>query len=1089
MTLPPVSSRFPVRDVLVPGTPVRARGLSWEVVHAEPAGEQLRYRLRCTQGDLRGREIDLLSPFEHVEPLVTALDPKRAGRLQEWLLYHQAFLLEQALGPNALLATQPGRLTISPYQLVPVMRALSLSRPRLMLADGVGLGKTIEAGLVIAELIARRRAHRVLIVSPAGPLMQQWNDEMRQRFGLRFEALKDWGALQEKRRQLVLGANPFDHTSLCLLSIDFAKQDKVMLHLERSVWDLVIIDEAHHCVRLGGAGDNEDSRRRRLAELLARQSDGLLLLTATPHDGYDEHFASLLELLDPSLLDGRGAIRGEVYKRHVVRRLKHHIKKPGTDEPMFRTRVVHPRPVAFDASSHPRFSALQTALLALVAPRLKRALRKRQFGDVLAFVSLLKRSVSTVQACRSTLGVIADRYEELLRTGEEQAEARKQRLQTLGEYRRRVERYGALSADEEADHALLEAEDMAAHLQSEGVEELTARLGELTHQLRLEARRAGRRDKGRDATLDALRELVELAEAAEAEDPKLTGVIGEIAAIRAEEPGANVLVYSEYADSQQAVAEALKGAIQRGGLTGAVLTIAGEDDERTRARHIDRFSKESGLVLVSTDATAEGLNLHERCHYLIHVELPYNPNRLEQRNGRIDRYGQELDPIVRYLYLAGTFEERVLLRLVAKYERQRARLTFVPNTLGLVVREQGSITERLLDGLAAEEGALFKREKESESLFEAAADENDVSSPAYKEMLAEMDRAIGGFERAAKTHDWLGAAGLNAEPGRIDEALAARAAGTRLGDTDLLSFVSEAVASEARSATAVRDRGDGVIALELPPTWAHGFEDVPGWSGESRTMLVTSDPTVVTTPQGESVAYLGRAHPLVRRALSRVRNIPIAAGSQSLDRRVSAVSGDGPALVFTFLCSVRSELGRELERVIAVRATPEHEPDPWVEPIAWLGLARRDSLVSTQGLWERAFASWAPGLEERCRRVASQAFSTMADEFRETLAAELGTERRELDRWVSLRAEELCGKRDAQLKFDHVALPTWQTASDPVQRLASLAADGSQAPAQRQEATGVLQIRNKRVERLERRSHLEQMPAMTLGLLLVVPRD
>ena len=304
------SNRVAIRETLLPGTTVKARGLMWEVVQAEPAGEELRYRLRCTASDLRGYEIDLLSPFERVEALPTALNPKKAGRLKEWLLYHEAFLLEQALGPSALLAVQPGRLNIAPYQLVPVMRALSMTRPRLLLADGVGLGKTIEAGLVIAELIARRRAHRVLIVSPAGPLLQQWSDEMRLRFGQRFEAIRDWGSLQEKRRELVLGANPFDYIGLCLLSIDFAKQEKVLLDLERAAWDLVIIDEAHHCVSLGAAGDGEDSRRRRLAEVLARQADGLLLLTATPHDGYDAHFASLLELLDPSLVDGRGCDPG-----------------------------------------------------------------------------------------------------------------------------------------------------------------------------------------------------------------------------------------------------------------------------------------------------------------------------------------------------------------------------------------------------------------------------------------------------------------------------------------------------------------------------------------------------------------------------------------------------------------------------------------------------------------------------------------------------------------------------------------------------------------------------------------------------------
>src|SRR5688572_27880832 len=104
MTTP--ASQVIIRETLLPGTTVRARGLTWEVVHVEPAGGELRYRLRCTGSDLRGYEVDVLSPFEQVEPLVTGLNPKKAGRLKEWLLFHEAFLLEQALGPSALLAVQ-----------------------------------------------------------------------------------------------------------------------------------------------------------------------------------------------------------------------------------------------------------------------------------------------------------------------------------------------------------------------------------------------------------------------------------------------------------------------------------------------------------------------------------------------------------------------------------------------------------------------------------------------------------------------------------------------------------------------------------------------------------------------------------------------------------------------------------------------------------------------------------------------------------------------------------------------------------------------------------------------------------------------
>jgi ERCC4-related helicase len=1051
---------------------------------------------------LQGREIDLLSPFERVEPVLTRLDPKRAGPLQEWLLYHRAFLLEQALGPFALQAVQPGRLDIAPYQIVPVMRALSLTRPRLLLADGVGLGKTIEAGLVIAELIARRRAHRVLIVSPPGPLMLQWQDEMRQRFGLRFEVIRDSATLQEKRRGLVVGANPFDHIGLCLLSVDFGKQDKVMLDLERSNWDLVIIDEAHHCVQLGGAGDREDSRRRRLAELLARQGDGLLLLTATPHDGYDEHFASLLELLDPSLVDGRAGIRGDGYRRHVVRRLKHHIKKPGTNEPLFRERQVLPRPVAFGRQTHPDFSTLQEALLALVAPRLKQALRRKQYGDVLAFVSLLKRSVSTVRACQNTLEVIADRYAELIEKGQEEDEARQQRLRTLSDYRRRMERYGALSADDEADQALLEAEDMAAHLRANPpANELKERLTEATHELRLEARRAAAKRKALDQTHGELLDLVLLAEVADGEDPKVSQVIEEVKAIRAAEPTANVLVYTEYSDSQIAVTERLREAIDRGALDGEVLTIEGEDSEKVREERIARFGQADAVVLVSTDATAEGLNLHERCHHLIHLELPYNPNRLEQRNGRIDRYGQTRDPIVRYLYLAGTFEERVLLRLIAKYEKQRARLTFVPNTLGLVVSDQSAATRRLLDGLAEEEGTLFKREGESERLFEPSTNDSDVSSPAYQELLAEMDRAIGGFEKAAKTHAWLGGQGLNADPARVEEADRAKVTGERLGGLDLLGFVTDAVQADARAASAVTEIEPDVLSITLPHAWRHGIDDVPGWNPAAGRLLVTKNASVVRTTGGESVGFLGRAHPVVRRALDRVRNLPVLSGASTLDRRVSVVTGDELEMLFTFLCTVRSAAGRELERVMAVRVTPDGEPAALSDPPDWLSLAARNRQTATKGVWEQSFAGWSNGQEERCRRAAARAFEAIYGGFSEAHIREVSTEKLELSRWLADRAEALCGPRRQEAGFDrqlglgfdsgqlelrHADVPRWKISTDPVERLASLKADGNEPPAARQEADGVLQLYNKRTDRLERRSELEPKAPQTLGLLLVV---
>lgn len=1034
-------------------------------------------------------EVDLLHPFESVRPVAIDFEPRRAGRLRQWRLYHDAFLLEQALGPSALLATQPGRLDIAPYQLVPVMRALRMSRPRLLLADGVGLGKTIEAGLVMAELIARRRAHRILIVSPAGPLLEQWHREMRERFGLRFDAIHGAGELQDIQRSLVLGANPFDHVSSCLTSIDFAKQEKVLELLERAVWDLVVIDEAHHCVRLGSAGNWEDSRRRRLAEVLARQADGLLLLTATPHDGYDAHFASLVELLDPSLVDGRGQLRGERYREHVVRRLKEHVKDPETGLPLFRTRQVTPRAVVFSPDTHAAFSAFQQALLAAIAPRLRQAVRQKRFGEVLAFVALLKRSVSTVAACRNTLGVIRDRYLEMLTSRGAEVETRRQRLRTLREYERRLERYGTLSFEEEQDRAALEAEDMAADLAATGLESVARRIEEIS--------RAQRRERGRGrsiaSTRDALDALVEMAEAAESEDPKLRAALDELRAVRAADPRANILVYTEYTDSQDALVSCLRRACERGELEGEVLAISGRPEHaQERTTVTDRFASGEAIVLVSTDATAEGLNLHERCHHLIHLELPYNPNRLEQRNGRIDRYGQREDPQVRYLYLAGTFEERLLLRLVAKYERQRARLTFVPDTLGGITTDDAQ-TVRLLEGLADEEHSFFARPAREILQVDGSGDD-DVSTPAYQELLAEVERAMAGYEKAARTSGWLGEAGLHAEAQLVSEASRARAEGERLGAVELLDFVCRAVEADGGEAPAASGprTAEGIVELRLPPAWTHGLRDIPGYDPESRALLLTSDRTRVRDGEGRHLGYLGRAHPIVRRALDRVRNLRYGEADAWLDRRVSAieVEAERQALLCTFLGVVQSGRGHEYERVLAVRVDEAGNRRVLAEPKGWLAIIDQGHPVGTRDLWERGFAAWAGAARSAAAEAARDAFSAMAAPQLAEHRRLLDGERRDLDAWLHARAEALCGAAQAvqaDLFAQAAELPGWKSQADPAQRLAAFATDGTNPPSARREADGVLRLYRKRVQDLGVRAEAKVLEPLPLGLLMLVP--
>jgi superfamily II DNA or RNA helicase len=1058
---------------LLPGTVVSARGLRWEVVTSQNLGPQTLLRLRGTENAVLGQELDILCPFESVEPVRHDLRPERAAPLDNWLVYHQAFLLEQALGPAALLAVQPGRLRIEPYQLVPVLRAIRMSRARLLLADGVGLGKTVQAGLVITELIARRLAHRVLIVSPAGPLLEQWQVEMAERFGLRLEQV-DRAKLDEIRRGTELGSNPLDHLPLALVSVDFLKQERILDQLERTTYDIVVIDEAHHCTDIGSGQDREDSLRRRLAEVLARRCDSLLLLTATPHDGNDRSFASLCELLDPSLVDGRGSLRGERYRGYVVRRLKKHILDPQSRQSLFKERIVTPIPVTADAKKHPAFVNLQRGLLDLVAPELRRAFRNKNYSDVLAFMALLKRSVSTANACRETLSVVADRFQQFLTDTAEKQELRRQRIKTLRDYERRLERFGSIGFEEEADRSVLEAEDLAQQLAA----------------MQREIRKGSREQAKVSDVVAHLDDLVELSQDAVKRDPKLDRLVATIRDIRQAEPDANILVYTEYIDSQRAAVEALKEAkLQQ------VLTMSGEDNETQRGKVTELFRTRDRMILVSTDSAAEGLNLHQRCHHLIHLELPFNPNRLEQRNGRIDRYGQKYDPHVRYLYLRGTFEERILLRLIAKYEQQRARLTFVPNTLGITSTDASQA--RLLKGLIEEETHLFKTEEPSFSLTDGK--ENEGAGEATRELLEEIDRSLNGFEKAARSHAWLGDAGLNAEEQLVREADEARARGTKAEHVDLASFVCDAVRLDGGEV--VGTLTDPFFVVKVPPAWIHGLDDLPGYDPEHRLVRLTTRLDVTSDEHENSVGFLGRAHPLVRRAIDRVRVLSFGANAkQGQDQRVSAVKAKvpQPQLLFTFLGRVNSQAGRELEKVLAVKVTAKGDCDYYDSPDDWSALADPASAIRTTDLWKTHFAAWGTQAQEQALSAARTGFTSAAKQFVDERRKALEREQANQADWLKKRVEEVTRTSTARSSvqgslFDLVgtaaapATPAWQTITDPQHRLAAFHADRQQPASARAEAEGILRIYEQRMGYLNRLLKLGDPEIIPLGVLMLIP--
>jgi ERCC4-related helicase len=1043
----------------LPGTEIIARGLKWEIVESQPLGENTRVRLRG-MGAFSGFELDVLTPFEPLTPVVHELDPTHADTLPNWIVYHQAFLLEQALGPDAFLAVQPGRLRIEPYQLVPLARALRMSRPRLLLADDVGLGKTVEAGLIIAELMARRRVHRLLIVTPAGPLLEQWQTEMSERFGLRVEEV-DRLAMEHIRRASELGAIPFDHLPLAIASMDFLKQDRVLDELERALpYDLIIIDEAHHYSETGAneADRSEASQRRRLGQVLARQADALLLLSATPHDGYDRSFASLLELLDPSLLDGKGRPREQAYRQHVVRRLKKHIKvmHPKTGEYVsFPERKLVPIEIGADPDVHPEFVNLHRALLAFIAPALRRALRSREYDDALAYLALLKRSTSSVIALRNTLQAVQSRMMELASSKQEELESRQQRRKSLKALQRKMARFGTLTLDEESERELFEREELAQQLVL----------------LERETRKASTQAERAQSAAESLEHILLAAEAALPYDLKIKRLLIEVETIRKDEPNANILIYTEYVDSLREIERQLLAA-----KVGTVLTIHGSaiKDENSIAEKVDRrtitdrFRSQNKLILVSTDAAAEGLNLHERCHHLIHLELPWNPNRLEQRNGRIDRYGQWETPVVRYLYLCGTFEERILARLIAKYERQRDRLKFMPNTLGFDVNNLPE--EGLFAAIAQGENAIGNPCRR----FRFTEGAEDAGDPDVQALLHEVESSLNHFENVAKTYKWLGDEGAAADQFSQQQARRALEIGQKVGDVDLLAFVEGAVLSEGGRV----ERKPEWIDIYVPKAWAHGLEELPGWNGTR--LRLTTDLNRLTDDKDEPIGFLGRAHPLVRRSIEHVRHLALGQ-TNGLDRRVSAArSQDGkPALLFTFLGWVQSQAGREFERVLSVRVTQDLQAKVFFESDDWL--PQSTDGIATKNLWEREFNIWGGQAKQVAEQTAQKMFDNIAADFFARHKQQIEQEQRELDEWLAQRVNDIVGKREEAMPlFQGVANVT----QSPMGRLDEFIALAGRTRRERSEAETIQTQYTTRKNELSSRLAIRPNEVITLGLLL-----
>lgn len=530
------------------------------------------------------------------------------------------------------LAPYRSGIKIEDYQLEPLVRALQMPRANLLLADGVGLGKTIEAGLVIQEFVQRNRVQRILIICPSS-LQLQWQEEMRDKFGLDFRIV-DHEAIHEIRRRQGIHVNPWSHYPRLITSYDFLKQDHI-LRVFRDLlpadgrptyprkFGLLVVDECHN-IAPGGRG-LRNSQRTQLVRTIGPHFEHKLFLSATPHNGFSESFTAMLELLD----NQRYARGLEVNKEHLhsvtmVRRLK---SDPGLEERFCKRDL---QAILLDYSSEER----KAHAMLQEYSRSRRASATKEETYVVEFVltTLKKRFFSSPAAFRRTV-------EKHLQTLTTETPKTKSAPKSVGILKRMMEKIEAAESG----------------LNEENIDSDT---------LLLDALEAATKHSPRATPeqLQMLRDMAAWARNAEMLPDTKLGVLfswlDEHLKPNGKWNSERLLLFTEARDTQNWLRNqlALRGYAQDGRMMLMYGGMPTDEREEVKAAFNADPAQSKVRILLATDTASEGTNLHKHCNKLIHWETSWRPTVMEQRNGRIDRHGQPRDVTI-YHFAPASYEK------------------------------------------------------------------------------------------------------------------------------------------------------------------------------------------------------------------------------------------------------------------------------------------------------------------------------------------------------------------------------------------------------------------------------------------------
>lgn len=586
-----------------PGARVVIRDEEWLVRRVDPSSDG-GHLLSCDGVSelVRGRSAQFLTVLEDeikvLDPATTKLVADTSSHFNSTFLYLEAQLRRSTPNDDQIHLGHRAVMNLVPYQLDPALQALKQPRQRILIADAVGLGKTLEAGILTTELIQRGRGQRILVITLKS-MLTQFQKEFWSRFSIPLVRLDSVG-LQRVRNSIPSNHNPFNFYDRTIISIDTLKNNlEYRNYLENAWWDIIIIDECHNVAARG----NEDgmSRRARLARMLAGRSDTMMLLSATPHDGSARSFASLMSLLDPTAISDPDDYTPQDFrdKGLVVRRFKKDIRDQVSTD--FQERITE----QLKQAASPQEETAYQALLAI--PFTQKGEHRSGKQQELQRVGMQKAMFSSPFAALDS------------------TERRIALLQAKP----------AISTDEQAEVAALQ--DFATTLR-----EIDA------------------------TSFSKFQRLVQhLKDAQFNWNPT--------------DPSDRLVIFSERIETLRWLQDNLPKAVGLKSTHFEILHGGMTDTEQQDL--VDRFGRKDDpvRVLLCSDVASEGLNLHYFCHRLVHFDLPWSLMVFQQRNGRVDRYGQTYQPRIIYLFTETDVERikgdmRILEILQTKDEQANRNL-------------------------------------------------------------------------------------------------------------------------------------------------------------------------------------------------------------------------------------------------------------------------------------------------------------------------------------------------------------------------------------------------------------------------------